>query len=194
MQTYIFAPNAINHNMNQKSITIGMYGGLAAITIGLITYFGGIELMTSWWVLGIFMFLPIVFMIWAGRAARNITGFISLRDAFISVFIAAVIISFMNAVYGFALVKIDGELEQKITDQMIYKTESLMEWANTPDSEIDKRIAQLEKDMPGEFSLIGQLKSLLFRLVRLAIISIVIAAIIKKNPPVFTPDSEIIDN
>jgi len=182
--------------MNQKSITIGVYGGLAMIIYGLLTYMAGVETMATWWV-GLLAFpFIIAFLVWAGRSAKTANGgFINLKNAFISIFTAGVIMSVISVIFNILLYNvIDPELGERLVEQILIKTETMMEGFGVPDSEIDKAIADMEEDLPGQFSFLGQLKSLLQALVFQAILSIVIAAIIKKNPPVFAADTEIIDN
>jgi len=182
--------------MNQKSITIGVYGGLAMIIYGLLTYMAGVETMATWWV-GLLAFPVIIaFLVWAGRSAKSANGgYLTLKEAFISIFTAGVVMSVISFIFNVLLYNvIDPELGERLVEQILIKTESMMEGFGVPDSDIDKAITDMEKDLPGQFKLAGQLKSLLQALIFQAILSIVIAAIVKKNPPVFAADSEVIDN
>lgn len=196
MRTYIFAPDTNHYNMNQKSITIGIYGGLALVIFTLLIYLAGVETMANWWV-GLMVFpVMIAFLVWAGKASRTLAGgYISLKDAFLAVFTAGVVMSLVSLVFNMLLYGvIDPDLGERLAEAVIVKTESMLEGFGVPDSDIDKTISQMEEDLPAQFSLLGQLKSVLSGLVMQAIIAIIIAAIIKKNPPVFAADSEIIDN
>jgi ABC-type antimicrobial peptide transport system permease subunit len=183
--------------MNRNALQIGLYGGITSIIFSLLTYLGGVEMMAKWWVSMLFFPITIAFLVWSGRSEKKSGGgYVTLKNAFIAVFTTGAVMSVIGVLFGILLYQvIDTELPEKMSEAVINNTISMMESFGVPDSEIDNAAKDMEVKMAEGFTVAGQLKSLIWALVTTAILSIIIAAIIKKNPPFgIASDETVIDN
>ena len=81
---------------------------------------------------------------------------------------------------------IDTDAAEKVKEMTIEATVNMMEKFNTPEDAIDKAIENAEAT--NQFDFINQLRGFLFGIIFYAIVGLIVAAIVKKNP-VYTDDS-----
>lgn len=144
-----------------------------------------------------FTFLMIMFAVNTGlivyigiRYRKMNDNVLIFKDAFNVVFMTMLIstgISVLGQIVLFHV--IDPELPKQIQEIMLQKTIGFMEKFGVPQEEIDKAVDDMNNRMD-EYSVINMLKGFLWYSVIGAVMALIIAAIIKKNPDPFTEDSQ----
>ena len=80
---------------------------------------------------------------------------------------------------------IDPEFGQAFADVTIEKTIAMMEGFGAPEVAIEEALTNMEVEFESQSSFLGNLWSMLKGVGFMAVIGLIVAAIVKKNPPVF---------
>ncbi|WP_439182331.1 DUF4199 domain-containing protein [Carboxylicivirga taeanensis] len=139
----------------------------------------------------VFGFLPVIIglIIIIRNYRKELGGYMKLKQGMLYgtyvTFVAAVIV----AIYSIAFNNfIDPDYVQKTQEAVIEKTYNFMESSGVPQSAIDEQLGEMEKEMQKEVDnakLISPLKSILYTTIMGFVISLILAAIFKKEPSVF---------
>lgn len=166
----------------KSALKYGLLIGLVQVVLTLITYLMGVEFMSKWWIGTLILVLAIVFLVVAGKKLRSENGgFISFGNLFILVWIVFCTSFAVGTIFNILLYNvIDPNLAANMVEIIIENTTSMMERFGTPDDAIDDAIANMG-NLGEEFTPMGQLKSLLVWVIIGAVISAIVAAILKKN-------------
>jgi len=130
---------------------------------------------------------------------KHIGGFWNFGQAFVSLMIMSAVTVIISLLVSFVIMKfVDPNLPAKINDAMVDVTSQRLEKMGVDQATIDKSTAMFTN---GEFiaklkpTLVNELTSFGWALLLYAVIDLIIAACIKKNPPMFTPvsDSEFVE-
>jgi len=166
-----------------SAINYGLYlGGILAL-ITLLGYALYIDLLTKWW-LGIILFVVIIIfgIISAIKSKKMQNGIISFKEAFSSYFITVaigIIISMLISIILFNYV--DPEAAITLKEKTIEATIQLMRNFNAPEEAVEQTLEQMEAQK-NQFSILPQLQSNAIFLVIQALIGLIIALIVKRNP------------
>jgi hypothetical protein len=154
----------------------------------VIVYVVDIGMMADW-KFGMFSFVLFCGLaIYFGIGYRKeIGGFISYGSAFKYSFVMLAVSSFIGLLFQMLLFNvIDPELPQTLTRAMIEAQEKTLSGFGMDPAAIDGVIEKLEKDLPANYSFVGQLKSS-WAIVLASVIFAALASIfIKKNEPEFS--------
>ncbi|MBR8534246.1 DUF4199 domain-containing protein [Carboxylicivirga sediminis] len=141
----------------------------------------------------VFGFLPIIIgLIFIIRNyKKELGGFMSYKQGLLygtyATFVAAIIV----ALYSIAFNNfIDPDYVKKTQEAVMEKTLSFMESSGVPADAIEEQMSKMEEKMQKEIDnakLVSPLKSILFTTIFGFVISLILAAIFKKEPPVFEP-------
>jgi hypothetical protein len=165
--------------------------GLIAAGISIIwtifAYLIGIELFTNWWAGLIFLLVMIAYLVSSTIKIRTFQGgYITFANAFLNFLVMAVIFTFIGQLFNYILIHvIDPEFGVAFADATIEKTIAMMEGFGAPEAAIEEALVGMEEDFESQASFLGNLWSTIKGIGFMAIIGLIVAAIIKKNPPVF---------
>ncbi|MCT4590777.1 MAG: DUF4199 domain-containing protein [Carboxylicivirga sp.] len=139
----------------------------------------------------LFGFLPLIIglIIIIRNYRKELGGFMSLKQGMLYgtyvTFVAAVIV----AIYSLAFNNfIEPDYVKKTQEAIMEKTYQFMESSGVPQQAIDEQIEKMEKGMQKEVEsakLLGPLKSILWTTIFGFVISLILAAILKKERPMF---------
>ncbi|MEJ6791788.1 MAG: DUF4199 domain-containing protein [Lacinutrix sp.] len=166
-----------------SAINYGLYlGGLMALTT-ILGYALYLDLLTKWW-LGILLFIVIiVFGILSALKSKSIqNGVITFKEVFSSYFITVaigIIISMVISILIFNF--IDPEAAIALKEKTIDATIQMMRSFNAPEEAVAQTLEQMEAQK-NQFSIAPQLQSNAIFLVIQAVIGLIIALIVKRNP------------
>lgn len=174
--------------MQKKSsnigVTYGLIGGLALVMFGLLLYLSGVE-----WFLHPIAFtgflIPVIVAILGGIRQRKVNGGnLSFADALKVVFLIFVISSVVSTAFNYVLFNfVDVPFREALTQAAAEKTEELMTKFGAKQEQIDQAV---EETLKGNNYTLGKMSlNMAFGLIFWFIISLIIAAIIKKNKPDF---------
>ena len=176
-------------SINSLAIKNGLLIGLIVIVLNIVYYFiDPLFAFTNTWV-GIFSFvLLIVLLVVLGLDIRKkIGGYWSFGEAFMSLIIMVAIVILLSTIYSFILFKfVDPQLPAKATAALLEKTTAMLNKMGLDQSKID---ASTESFKNGEMeakmqpTLKNELVAFGTGLLIYGVISLIIAAIIKKKTP-----------
>lgn len=171
-----------------SGIFYGLIAAGAAIVFSLVLYILG----ASYFVHPIAFLaylIPIIFAVLAGKAQKKEQGgYLEFSQALKTVFTVFVIWSFLSTVFSFVLLNyIDVPFREAMAQQAAEKTEEIMQKFGAPQKDIDKAV---EDALNGNsFSLKSQFLGFALGSIFWFLISLIIAAIIKKKKPEFDTNS-----
>lgn len=174
----------------QSALQYGTYLGLVSILITLFIYIVNPTLFGSMWFGMLTLLITVVLVIFFTKKMRaQQGGFWSFKEAFTGVFIMFAASAILSTFFTFILyTAIAPELPNIIKESVINSTESMMESFGMPQEEIDKAMKDVyEKDFG--FNATNTLSNLSFTLIFCAVISLIFAAIFKKEKPMFDTEN-----
>jgi hypothetical protein len=166
----------------------GLILGFVSILMYVIVYVVDLSMMADW-KFGVFSFVLFCGLaVYFGIGYRTeIGGFISYGDAFKYSFVMLGVSSLIGLVFQMLLFNvIDPELPQTLTRVMIENQEKMLSGFGMDPAAIDGVIEKMEKDLPANYSFVGQLKSSWAIVVASAIFAAIASIFIKKNEPEFS--------
>lgn len=173
------------------------YGPIIAaigITYTLLAYLIDMKLMVNMWA-GISLWvINFILLIISVRAAKKMMdGFISFKNAFSTFLLTFVLSSLLTTVFAILLFGVvDTDAADQLQELTIETSVSFMEKLGTPESEIEKQVAAMEEN--NQFSALSQVKGFFMGIVFYAILGLIVAAVMKKDKPVFEYESQDADN
>ena len=171
----------------QNSVNLGLYLGATLSFISVLFYAVNLDLMIKWWVSLLSLTTVIVFGVLAAKKAKStLGGFIDFKGAFTNYFITTAIgsgISTITSIIIFAIIDTSAAkyLNKLQLDNSIEFTKKMMKWFNVPENVMIEEISKLELNVIDSFSIIPQIKGLIFYLAFLSLIGLIVAAITKKT-------------
>jgi len=173
--------------IHPNSYRAGIIAAGISVVWTIIAYLVGIDLFTNWW-MGIIIFIVvIVYLIIALKGIRTqLGGFISFKDAFLNFLVMSVIHIVISQIIYFLLIHvIDPGFGEAVTDATIEKTIAMMEGFGAPEVTIEETLINMEVEMEKQATFLGALMNMLKGVAFMAVVGLIVAAILKKNPPVF---------
>ena len=165
-------------------ITYGAISGLVSVVLTLVFYLGGVKWFTNPIAYAAFA-IPIIFAVVAGLKQKKMNGgYLEFKEALKVVFTTFVIAALIGTVFNYVLFNIiDVPFREALTQEIAMTSQKFMQRFNVPQEEIDK---QVEKILKGNsFSLGTMLLNFAYGCIFWFIVSLIIAAIIKKKRPEF---------
>ena len=168
----------------------GLIMGFVSIVLTLIIYMVDISVMVEW-TFSLFTFLLFATLtVLFGRAYRTqVGGYLSYGNAFQYAFVVITISGFLGLCFNILLFNfIDPELPQTLTRLMMESQEKMLVGFGASEDIIDDTLETLERDMPNQYTVVGQLKSSWAIILGAAVLGAITALFIKKKQPEFTSD------
>mgnify|MGYP002636492036 CR=1 FL=1 len=164
----------------------GLIMGLVTIVLTTLVYSIDYTIMANFsYGFGIIAMLLAMIIYFYVTWRKNRGGYVSFKEAYMFGLLTMIMSGAINLMYTAVLYGvIDPELPNKLFDAVVETTVRMMESFGLPDSEIDKAIEQLE-DQPDQFSVIAMVKNFPIQILVYAAISLIMAAIFKKERPPF---------
>lgn len=135
--------------------------------------------------------LPIYF-IRRQRAASG--GFISFKDAFLTAFIGLIISGVIYLIFSFVYANyIDPSYIDNLVNQQVAGSMKFMK-GNMPEDQMVTALTKMENDIRHGFTLSGMLRTFGIMLIAYAILSLILAAILKKKTDNPFGSEVVIDN
>lgn len=171
-----------------SGLLFGLIAAGVAILLTIILYILGASYFVS--PIAYLSFLvPIVFAVLAGKAQKkNQGGYLKFPEALKTVFTVFVVWSFLSTVFSYILLNyIDVPFREALAQQVAEKMEQFLTWAGAPQKDIDKAVE--ESLNANNFTLKKQFLGFAQGTILWFLLSLIIAAIVKKNKPEFELDS-----
>jgi Protein of unknown function (DUF4199) len=171
--------------MNNESVKWGVILGGISVAITLILYIINAELLAASSIGFGIMAVSIGFMVYAGIVLRRVNGgYISFGEIFKGLMIVTVVSSLISILFQYVLHNfIDPDLAETLNNAVIKNTTDMMAKFGTPEDVVEQTIEQMKADLPIKTSLGAFAKNFGFSVAGSAVVSLIIAAILKKNEP-----------
>jgi hypothetical protein len=178
------SPTETRANTN-VGLTYGLIGGIAMIVYTLCLYLAGIEIFMSIPLSFLAYGLMITIAVLAGLKQRKLQGgYLSFAEALKTVFLTFVLAFFLSTIFNYVLLNyIDTGFRDQMTKATIEKVEEMMRKFGAPESEIEKAMERTAS--PDNYTIGRTLLGYGTMCILSCLVSLVIAAIIKKNKPPF---------
>lgn len=165
-------------------VKMGLLIAIVKIVLSTVQY----QFFLSSWgmtmLLSTLSFLAGVFLLYlTGKQQRDaLGGYITIREAFSAIFIAILVTVTLNFIYDWVYITyIDPSMLEKIRESSISAAEG---WG-APQEQLDKMAEQFDEQEKEKGKISSQLVSFFSQIVLYSIVGFIIAAIVKKNKPVF---------
>jgi hypothetical protein len=169
----------------QHALKWGLIVGGISIALSIVAYAVDYAMLADW-KFGIFVFaLFIGLAIYAGINYRGeIGGFIPYGKAFQHGFFLMAISGLISTLFTIILYTvIDPELPAKLTEVTLENTQKMMENFGMPEDQMDQAMEDARKRTENQFSLSGLAMGYGIGLIVYAVLSLITAIFVKKNPP-----------
>jgi hypothetical protein len=169
----------MNEIIKKNGIKYGTISGLFSVFYMIALYVVDYKLFINIW-LGVIVMLAFLLL----ELRKNLGGFMTYKEGFTGYFISALIGILISTSFSIVLFNvIDTATRDLIHEALItFQVENLQKW-NVPAADIKKAVDDL-KETP-QFSTVGLLYGILKSLLGSIFFGLILAAIFKKNKPVF---------
>jgi len=174
-------PTLINH-----AAKWGIISGAVGILMTVLLYVVDYTAMVTFKFLGVAIVIGLGIVIYAGIDYRkSIGGYLSYGKAWQHGFVAFAISGIIGVIFQMLMYNvIDTELPEKMADAIVENTREMMANFGAPEGQMDEALEKARADSLDRFTIVGMAKGYLFQLIGVAIIALITAIFVKKNPPV----------
>jgi hypothetical protein len=168
----------------------GLLMGFVSIVLTLVVYMMDIGIMVEWtfslFTFLLFATLTVIF----GRGYRTqLGGFLTYSTSFQYAFVLITVSGLIGLMFNIILFNvIDPELPETLTRLMMETQEKMLTNFGATDDIIDDTLETLERDLPAQYTVMGQLRSSWAIVFGAAILGAITAFFIKKKQPEFSSD------
>lgn len=169
----------------QHALKWGLIVGGISIALSIVAYAVDYAMLANW-KFGIFVFaLFIGLAIYAGINYRGeIGGFLPYGKAFQHGFILMAVSGLISTIFTLILYTvIDPELPAKLTEVALENAQKMMESFGMPEDQMDKAMEDARTRTENQFSINGLAMGYGIGLIIYAVLSLITAIFVKKNPP-----------
>lgn len=177
-------PTEIKTLMNQKAISYGLIGGIIVIALNLLIYLIDPALLANWWVGLASLPIVIIILIMGGLAIRKAEGgYITFGKAFLNMFVIGIVMAVLSTINQVLLFHvIDPELPQFIMEKSMENMAEMMSNFGMPEAQLEQAMSEAAASMEGQFSVGKQILGVIWGSVFYAVLALILALIVKRNP------------
>lgn len=179
----------MNPTVKKNALNFGLLIGGISVLYYLMGYVLMPNLFTSMSGGLVLMLLVIVINIYAVfRTRKDEGGYLVFKDAFTTFFLTWFGAGLIGTVFNLLLFNvIDPEFGSFIQEEVIRTTMQTMERLGAPEEQIDELLEQLKNQ--NQFGLATQARGFMSNSIIGAILGLIVAALVKKNPPLFKEEA-----
>ena len=178
-------------NLNKAAINNGLIIGILSAILGIITYYVAPALFGSiWFGIGNMVFLLLVYIYFTIDLRKKIGGFWSFRQALKGIFLMAFIAGLLLSVFNYVFYKfIEPGAFANISTYVEDGARATFESMGMDDEQIDGAVAKQIEGMKAQFdpTPMDVLKNFGIGILVEFVLSLIFAAIFKKEIPIFAP-------
>lgn len=166
----------------------GIIYGLASIVLSLLTYYVFPQgMIVTIVMVFVSIAIGIYILLLAGKEQRRLNGnVLPFSEAVKTTFLSGMVGVVISTLFSIILLNlIDSGLSDRLTEMTIDSTRSMMEKLNLPEEEIEKAMEDIEENAANAYSTGKLLLSMVMNSVWILILSLIVSAIIKRDPQPF---------
>jgi hypothetical protein len=175
----------MNEIIKQNGIKYGVISGLLGVLFTLFIYVVDYKLFVNIWLgVGLLVAFLVIGIMQLLELRKNLGGFMTFKEGFTGYFVGALIGILSSTAFSVVLFNfIDIETRDLIHEELVnFQINNLKNW-NVPAAQIKETIEEMKKTP--QFSTMGLIYGILKSLIGTIIFGLILAAIFKKNKPVF---------
>ncbi|MFD2890817.1 DUF4199 domain-containing protein [Flavobacterium chuncheonense] len=175
----------MNEIIKKNGVKFGLITGIVVLLINLMLYLIDLKLFISTWIsAGLFLFYFIISLLVFIQTKKDLGGFISLKEGFTAYFLSIVIGFAISISFNIILFNlIDPEAKETIKELGIEAFVNMMRKFGTPNAQLKEMATKMEEQ--DQFAVGSQIMGYGINLLFGAIYGVILAAIFKKDKPVF---------
>lgn len=175
----------MNEIIKQNGIKYGVISGLLGVLFTLFIYVVDYKLFVNIWLgVGLLVAFLVIGIMQLLELRKNLGGFMTFKEGFTGYFVGALVGILISTAFSVVLFNfIDIETRDLIHEELVnFQINNLKNW-NAPAAQIKETIEEMKKTP--QFSTMGLIYGILKSLIGTIIFGLILAAIFKKNKPVF---------
>ncbi len=182
-------------NLNKHAITNGVILGIIAIILTVLPYYTAPQMLgTPWFGITILVVSLVLYVIFTIDLRKKIGGFWSFREALKGIFLMAFIAGLVSAVFNFVFYKfIETNAMEKISGYVVDGMAQTYEKMGMNQDQIDEASEKVKESLKSTYNptFADFFKSFGIAIIIEFVLSLIFAAIFKKDKPVFVNDTHI---
>ncbi|MGB4399065.1 MAG: DUF4199 domain-containing protein [Daejeonella sp.] len=184
-------------NLNKAAATNGLIIGILAAILGIVTYYVAPAMMGNMWFgIGNMLFLLLVYIFFTIDLRKKIGGYWSFKQALKGIFLMALIAGLVLSVTNYVFYKfIEPNAFEKISVYVEEGMTKTLEGMGMDSDQIETTVEEQVNTMRKQYdpSPMDLLQNLGVAILIEFIMSLIFAAIFKKEPPIFAPVEDDVD-
>jgi hypothetical protein len=175
----------MNEIIKKNGIKFGVITGIISILITTSIYVIDLNLFTSWWIgiVSILIYIGIgIFLM--SKTRKELNNVYPFKQAFTTYFVYAIVGIAISLLFNIILFNIiDPSAKETIKELSIEAAVKMLKKFNTPTAAIKEAVAKMEET--NQFDVLELIKGSTFSIIFSSIFGLILAAIFKKDKPVF---------
>lgn len=184
-------------NLNKAAANNGLVIGILSAILGIVTYYVAPALFGSMWFgIGNMIFLLVVYIFFTIDLRKKVGGYWSFRQAFKGIFIMAFVAGLLLAVVNYVFYQfVEPDAFSRISGYVEEGATKTFETLGMDEDQIETAVSEQLKGMKSQFdpTPMDLLKNLGIALLVEVIMSLIFAAIFKREAPIFAPVEDDVD-
>lgn len=167
----------------KAGLNAGLILGILSVVITFVIYFVSPESLASFSTGMVILAIFLGVLIYLGiQYRKSIGGFMDFGTGFKFAFVALIIAGLFGIVGNYLLYNVvDPDLPGVLVEAQLETTMAMMERFGAADAITSEQMDEIRNSTASNFTLVGQLKGFGFALIFYGIVSLIVAAIIKKR-------------
>lgn len=181
-------------DLNKNAINNGVIIAILMVAIQLITYYAAPQLLgATWYGIVITLVSVIVYVLFTFDLRKKIGGYWSFKDALKGIFIMSLIANVVTSVFNFVFYRfIEPDAYEKVKGYVVEGMTATFEKMGMSGDKLDEAVEKTAESLKSQYmpSPLDFIKNLVIAIIVGFIISLIFAAIFKKEPPMFAPSTD----
>jgi len=181
-------------NLNKNAINNGIIIAVISIAIQLMTYYAAPSLLGStWFGIGISLVSIVIYILFTIDLRKKIGGYWTFKEALKGIFVMSLIANVSATVFNFIFYKfIEPGAYDRVKGYVVEGLTTTFEKMGMTGDKMDEAIEKATESLKAQYQPgpLDFLKNLGIAILIGFVMSLIFAAIFKKNPPMFAPVDE----
>ncbi|MBC7653455.1 MAG: DUF4199 domain-containing protein [Oligoflexus sp.] len=181
-------------NLNKNAITNGIIIAVITIAIQLLTYYAAPQLLgATWYGIVISLLSLVIYIVFTLDLRKKVGGFWSFKQALTGIFIMSLVANVVSSVFNFVFYKfIEPDAYDRVKGYVADGLTATFEKMGLSGDDMDKAIEKATESLKSQYqpSPLDFLKNIAIAILIGFVLSLIFAAIFKRNPPMFAPLEE----
>ncbi|OAQ39761.1 hypothetical protein A5893_09270 [Pedobacter psychrophilus] len=180
--------------LNKNAINNGIIIAVITIAIQLLTYYAAPALLgATWFGIATGLIVLVVYILFTIDLRKKIGGFWSFKQALTGIFIMSLVANVVSSVFNFVFYKfVEPDAYEKVKGYVTDGLTATFEKMGMSGDAMDEAVEKATESLKSQYqpSPLDFLKNIAIAILIGFVLSLIFAAIFKRNPPMFAPVEE----